>query len=66
MDHAAVPVWKKSSRSANQSDCVEVAKLATDAIGVRDSKLGDESPILKPSPAAWMAFIGAVRADAFN
>lgn len=27
----------------------------------RDSKLGDESPILTFAPAAWQAFIGSIR-----
>jgi hypothetical protein len=36
--------WRKSSRSANQGDCVEFRSVA-DGFLVRDSKLGDTSPI---------------------
>ena len=39
-------VWRKSSRSANQGNCVETAKLGAH-VGIRDSKLGDGSPVLR-------------------
>jgi hypothetical protein len=31
------PVWRKSSHSGNQGDCVELARLGAE-VGVRDSK----------------------------
>lgn len=37
--------WRKSSRSGSQGNCVELRQRA-DAVQVRDSKLGDSSPIL--------------------
>lgn len=49
--------WRKSSRS-NQS-CVEVA--ATSDVLVRDSKLGEQSPILKLSASAWTQFVGSIK-----
>jgi hypothetical protein len=38
--------WRKSSRSSDQADsaCVEARAIAAD-FQVRDSKLGDESPV---------------------
>ncbi|MEV0055670.1 DUF397 domain-containing protein [Saccharopolyspora shandongensis] len=54
--------WRKSSRSGGTGGaCVEVA-LVVNAAGVRDSKLGDASPILPFAPGAWSAFLTAVKA----
>ncbi|MCP2245013.1 DUF397 domain-containing protein [Lentzea aerocolonigenes] len=50
--------WRKSSYSANASDCVEVAT----GIGIRDSK----APVshVEVGAAAWSAFLADVtRAD---
>jgi hypothetical protein len=38
--------WRKSSAS-NNGRCVELADLGSDVVGVRDSKLGDTSPVLQ-------------------
>lgn len=56
------PQWRKSSYSGQGNACVEVA----DARLVRDSKLGDESPILSLSEAAFKAFIDATKRGKFN
>ena len=56
------PVWRKSSHSGSssgQSDCVEVAPLASD-IGVRDSK-APKAPHLAFSAADWRRFAGRVK-----
>ncbi len=47
--------WRKSTYSADSSDCVEVGR----GIGVRDSK----APVthLPVSAKAWSAFLGAVK-----
>lgn len=45
-DDLAPATWRKSSYSSNQGACVEVADLATGGQAVRDSKLGDASPVL--------------------
>ncbi|MFI5802997.1 DUF397 domain-containing protein [Streptomyces sp. NPDC051561] len=58
------PRWLKSSYSDNGGNCVEVAaNLAVSGlVPVRDSKTPD-GPILAPSCASWVAFVGAVQAD---
>lgn len=56
--------WHKSSHSASTGDCVEVAESPGRAY-VRDSKLGDRSPILAFDAGQWLAFLSDVRADRF-
>lgn len=57
-------VWRKSTRSNGAGGaCVQVTDHLTGQLLVRDSKLGDSSPILTVMPANWHAFIGRVRAD---
>jgi Domain of unknown function (DUF397) len=51
---AAVP-WKKSSYSAANGNCVEVARIGGGYIGVRDSKDVARSA-LAFRPAVWRAF----------
>lgn len=48
--------WRKSSYSATNGGCVEVAWPA-DGIAVRDSKQGD-GPRLEFGVEAWRAFLG--------
>lgn len=57
--------WIKSSFSGTQDNCVELAQLG-DAIGVRDSKKGDTSPILEFTPAQFAALITETKAGAFD
>jgi Domain of unknown function (DUF397) len=51
--------WRKSTRSAANGNCVEVARLAGE-IAVRDSKDPDGA-VLRFSNAAWRGFIASVR-----
>ncbi|MGH8793461.1 MAG: DUF397 domain-containing protein [Stackebrandtia sp.] len=58
---AAATLWRKSSRSGdNQGQCVEAA-AAGERLHVRDSKLGDDSPILCMTGADWQGFLTTVR-----
>ena len=52
--------WRKSSFSMSNGDCVEVAFLGDDYIGVRDSKATVEQ-CLRFRTDTWMTFIGEIR-----
>ncbi|WP_425280119.1 DUF397 domain-containing protein [Microbispora bryophytorum] len=58
-------IWWKSSRSANNCACVEVAVLSDGHVGVRDSK-NQDGPALVFTPAEWDAFIGGVKDGEFD
>ena len=57
----ASPRWRRSSWSANNGNCVEVARLGDGRVGVRDSK-DARGPVLAFPAGAWESFLGAVRA----
>lgn len=61
-DDLAPATWRKSSYSSNQGACVEVADLATGGQAVRDSKLGDASPVLRFGTAEMAALAADVKA----
>jgi hypothetical protein len=48
--------WRKSSYSESANGCVEVG-AGPDVVAVRDSKLGDGSPVLVFSRKAFSAFL---------
>ncbi|WP_163511428.1 DUF397 domain-containing protein [Fodinicola acaciae] len=47
--------WRKSSRSGNSTDCVEVAARQR-VVGIRDSK-DPAGPVLAVASTAWSAFL---------
>jgi hypothetical protein len=57
--------WLKSSRSNPDNYCVEAARFPS-GIGVRDSKLGDASPVLGVSRDQWSAVLVGVRSGEFG
>ncbi len=56
--------WRKSSHSATQTNCVEIARVA-DVVAVRDSK-DPNGPVLVFTPSEWAAFLAGARDGEFN
>ncbi len=50
--------WRKSSRSDQDTQCVEVATNLSGVVGVRDSK-DPAGPVLTFDPYAWRVFVAA-------
>lgn len=57
--------WFKSSHSGGSQECVEVAFIEDDVVGVRDSK-DRGGPALSFTPAAWEAFTTNARSGRFD
>ncbi|WP_343448881.1 DUF397 domain-containing protein [Micromonospora oryzae] len=53
-------VWRKSTRSNNGGDCVEVADNLPGIVGLRDSK-DLSGPVLTFTPSSWATFIEDVK-----
>ncbi|KZM72818.1 DUF397 domain-containing protein [Nocardia terpenica] len=57
--------WFKSTRSGGGKDCVEVAFLGEDLVGVRDSK-NPTGPALVFTPTEWVAFTSELKDGEFD
>jgi len=58
-DPLAGATWRKSSRSATQGVCVEIAQTPT-ATGIRDSK-NPTGGRLTLTPAQWASFLDQIK-----
>jgi hypothetical protein len=65
-DELATARWFKSSRSNGEGNCVEVAFLSSERVGVRDSKDKGAGPAHVFTRAAWLAFVEATKDGEFD
>lgn len=58
-------IWRKSARSNNGGNCVEVARNLPGIVAVRDSK-DPHGPKLAFAPGQWERFTARVKAGEFD
>lgn len=57
--------WRKSSYSAQETNCVEVGRLATGAAAIRDTKNRAAGYFTTTGPQ-WQSFVDAIRTGRFD
>ncbi len=58
--HSAMPGrWRKSTYSSQHGNCLAAA--SDGGVLVRDTHLGDASPVLKVPPGAWRSFTSRLK-----
>ena len=55
-------VWRKSTHSGQDGNCVEVATNLPGIVAIRDSK-NPNGPILCVTHTDWVAFLGDIKAE---
>ncbi|WP_329086644.1 MULTISPECIES: DUF397 domain-containing protein [unclassified Streptosporangium] len=58
-------IWRKSSQSAQQDNCVETAALPGGGCSLRDSK-DPNGPVLSFAGDEWRKFVGSVKSGLFD
>jgi hypothetical protein len=62
MNDAQPSGWRKSRRSNDSGNCLEVGTAPRRrVVGVRDSKQHGRGPVLEFTVPAWEAFVAAIR-----
>nr|WP_084655104.1 DUF397 domain-containing protein [Nocardia altamirensis] len=59
-------VWRKSTYSGPDGNCVEVAFLVDGNVAVRDTKDNGYGPVLAFAPGQWDAFLTGVAQGEFG
>jgi hypothetical protein len=59
-------VWRKSTYSGPDGNCVEVAFTVDGNVAVRDTKNNGYGPVLAFEPGEWDAFLTGVAAEEFG
>jgi hypothetical protein len=58
--------WRKSTYSMGSGDCVEVARLQSGDVALRDAKESDAGPVLVFTLGEWQAFISGAKDGEFD
>jgi Domain of unknown function (DUF397) len=59
-------VWRKSSYSTYNGNCVEITHIGCDCVGVRDSKDRGTGPVLLVGGSQWGAFLAGAKLGDFD
>jgi hypothetical protein len=58
--------WRKSTFSSMNGNCVEISRLQSGSIGVRDAKDSGSGPILIFTDSEWNAFLAGAKEGQFD
>ncbi|NRQ39377.1 DUF397 domain-containing protein [Nonomuraea sp. NN258] len=64
-DELAAAAWRKASASGAEGDCIEVAPLSGDRIGIRDTERPDLAPWVVRG-GVFRAFVAGAKGGEFD